>query len=152
MDLSVSNDRVLRIEDARDPDVWFELRAPDDLDRHPAILAIANDLRAETTIEISAPWMGLPEFVVLFEEMARDWRGWDGTKAWRSGVGDLELRCMHDRLGHIGIEVDLRSFEFAGAREWRAVGRVTVEAGQLDEIAREAREFFAPLAERPVNR
>ena len=78
--------------------------------------------------------------VPLFTEMARHWSGWSGELSWESLEGELALRCNHDRLGHISIRVELRS----GPMEvdWRVTAVIMAEAGQLEDIALRAAQFF----------
>ena len=38
----------------------------------------------------------------FFEDVAANWRRWDGEKKWNSLEGELSLVCTSDKLGHIG--------------------------------------------------
>jgi hypothetical protein len=77
----------------------------------------------------------------LFEEMAAEWRGWDGVKTWESLEGDLEVAAEHDRLGQITLRVMLRRWQ--SPPEWEARADLTIDAGeQLANTARELRAFF----------
>jgi hypothetical protein len=80
----------------------------------------------------------------LFSEMARRWSGWPGELIWSSLEGEFELRCTHDRLGHISICVKLASGHIPG--DWRIIATVMTEAGQLQRIARSAELFFGRSA------
>jgi hypothetical protein len=75
----------------------------------------------------------------LFEETAREWRGWKGVKAWESLEGELKLAATHDGLGHIGLLVEMGP----PYEEWKAQGVVALEAGSLDVPARRLSEFVA---------
>src|SRR5437870_13106095 len=72
---------------------------------------------------------------------AENWRGWHGAKTQESLEGHLRLSCTSDGLGHVTVRVYLRG-DMTGA-DWRVEGSVYLEAGQLDEIARAARENFS---------
>jgi Family of unknown function (DUF6228) len=76
----------------------------------------------------------------LFTQMARQWSGWTGELTWYSFEGDFGIQCIHDRLGHIAIRVELRSGFLD--EDWSVVATVTTEAGQLERHAREAQRFF----------
>jgi uncharacterized protein DUF6228 len=76
----------------------------------------------------------------IFAEMARQWSGWKGDKAWESLEGEMRLRCSHDRLGHIRIAIELQSGPYDW--EWHVRAAIMAEAGQLDRIASDAAEFF----------
>jgi hypothetical protein len=72
--------------------------------------------------------------------MAVNWNGWQGEVTWASLGGELNLRCSQGRAGHVTIRVDLRSGP--GENDWAVHSTIMTEAGQLDEIARQAERFF----------
>lgn len=74
----------------------------------------------------------------LFAEMAASWRGWTGKKSWASLEGELHLSAEADRTGHITVTAELRE---GMPPVWTVVLLLTVEAGQLDALARAARAF-----------
>jgi hypothetical protein len=65
--------------------------------------------------------------------MAQHWRGWDGTKHWQSIESDFELRCTSDGLGHVVIEVTLRSGPYE--EDWAVRAPIHLDAGDLEAIA-----------------
>jgi hypothetical protein len=77
-------------------------------------------------------------FAELFEDLAANWRGWAGKKAWRSLEGELQLSAECDRLGHVWLTVSLRRGLPA---MWSVKLVLLVEAGQLEALARAARTF-----------
>ena len=76
----------------------------------------------------------------LFAKMSAHWRGWEGAFDWESPEGELSLRCEQDRAGHVSLRVGLRSGP--GEADWALETTVMAEAGQLEEIARQAALFF----------
>lgn len=74
----------------------------------------------------------------LFRDLAANWSGWQGNKVGDSLEGHLGLSCTNDGLGHIEVLVDLHDTSHG----WRAKGRLILEAGQLEAIARAAERFF----------
>jgi len=76
----------------------------------------------------------------LFAQMSANWSGWQGEFRWESPEGELGLRCVQDRTGHVSIGVELRSGPTQG--DWAVRATVMAEAGQLDELARRAELFF----------
>jgi hypothetical protein len=76
----------------------------------------------------------------LFEWMAENWRGWPGSKSWASIEGEFSLECSTDSLGHVHIDISLSEQDHS--EPWRLKARINVDAGQLDEIARNARSLF----------
>ncbi|MBA2733704.1 MAG: hypothetical protein H0U54_12520 [Acidobacteria bacterium] len=75
---------------------------------------------------------GLEQF---FEDLAANWKGWNGEKKWTSLEGELSLVCTTDSVGHISIEVTL----FDG---WNVRNVFYVDAGQLDQIVLDIKKFF----------
>ena len=79
--------------------------------------------------------------VELFNNLAKNWRGWAGEKTWVALEGELELSATSDSLGHVTIRVKLRPAAEAGS--WRIASLVHLEAGQLDFVAGQVAKFFA---------
>ncbi len=75
-----------------------------------------------------------------FAELAANWRGWDGEKAWESVESHIALKATADRLGHVSLRVVLRDL-FAPAA-WRAEATLLLEAGQLEALAASAAQVF----------
>jgi len=76
----------------------------------------------------------------LFAQMSANWKGWQGEYMWESLNGELSLRCVQDRTGHVSIGVELRSGPTES--DWAVRSTVMAEAGQLEELARQAVLFF----------
>lgn len=76
--------------------------------------------------------------VRFFEDLAENWKGFDGEKGWSSLEGEFSLSCMSDSLGHFALEVTIRNIEDT----WCARKTIYVESGQLEKIVLEARDFF----------
>jgi len=77
---------------------------------------------------------------LFFEDLAKHWRGWSDSKSWNSLEGHLGFEATTDRLGHIYLRVTLRAVEIAA--DWKVQTTLLIEAGQLDRLAREAKEVF----------
>ena len=78
----------------------------------------------------------------MFAEMAASWRGWTGTKSWNSLEGELHLTAEADRTGHVTLTAELRE---GMPPVWTVVLLLTVEAGQLEDLARSAHAFEASV-------
>ena len=86
-------------------------------------------------------WDHLPQnWSRFFQSMAESWRGWEGERKLESLEGQLCVACTTDRVGHISVRVKLRGD--MGGSDWRAEDTLYLEAGQLDELARRAKEYF----------
>jgi Family of unknown function (DUF6228) len=84
-----------------------------------------------------------PSPLVLFEEMAGEWRGWKATKKWQSLEGELALAATHDGLGTIALHVELAHLG-ADGWDWRADAVLTLDSGsQLETAVGSARAFFS---------
>ena len=77
----------------------------------------------------------------LFSEAAQEWRGWSGSKVWESIEGELRLGLSADRLGHVTLEIRVRSDPGISDR-WQLESDLGLEAGQLDRIAGEAHRLW----------
>jgi hypothetical protein len=82
--------------------------------------------------------------VSLFTEMAEHWSGWEGAKIWAAIEADLSLSCTSDSLGHITLAVEL--VERDAPEAWSAQFQVEIEAGQLEQIAREMKAWLGDVS------
>ena len=76
--------------------------------------------------------------VKFFEDLARNWKGFDGEKEWSSLEGEFSLSCSTDNLGHFALEATIRNNE--DTRYARKT--FLIESGQLEKIALETKIFF----------
>jgi hypothetical protein len=77
----------------------------------------------------------------LFQEAAREWRGWSGTKSWESLEGEFRIELKTDKSGHITINVEI-NHDCGNPEPWRLKSCIMTEAGQLETIAKRATQFF----------
>jgi hypothetical protein len=77
----------------------------------------------------------------FFAELASSWRGWKGERIWRSLEGEYNLVASCDSSGHIILSANLGSRQIAPC--WKATVSIMIEAGQLDRIYQEVKEFFS---------
>lgn len=78
---------------------------------------------------------------LLFDEIAREWRGWEQKKQWLALDDDLRLTAISDRRGHIYLQVVMRD---SGRPDgWRLEATLQLEAGQLEALAQTMSEFFS---------
>jgi Family of unknown function (DUF6228) len=76
-----------------------------------------------------------------FGRIADDWRGWDGPRGWSSLEGEFDFEATHDGLAYMTLRVRVQSG--LDTEDWRAEGTIWIDAGQLERLARAAREFDA---------
>jgi Family of unknown function (DUF6228) len=77
---------------------------------------------------------------LLFEDMARQWQGWEGKKQWVALEDELRLTASSDLTGHIELTVVMR--DYSGPADWRLQATLRLEAGQLEETARAVKKVF----------
>lgn len=119
----------------------FFNREPEDVSRPIDYFSIrVTNMNLDATARVYAFSPHSHSLARLFEEIAAEWRRWDGFKTWESLEGELKVHCENDRRGHITIGVELRSGYYD--HDWYLKTAVVAEAGQLDVLARRAREFF----------
>jgi hypothetical protein len=75
----------------------------------------------------------------LFEGMAHEWRGWQGSKEWASLEGELTLSAIHNGLGTITLQARLAHLD------WDARADLELDAGShLESAVKTLRSFFSP--------
>ena len=96
-------------------------------------------LRASSSVRDEQEGNNLPAF---FDNLAVEWRGWEGEMVWESIERDLHIAATHDGAGHVTLRFDLR--ENYSARAWGATAFATVDAGEdLNALARSVRAQVA---------
>lgn len=89
------------------------------------------ELRASR--QVYEGWSGGFESLATFlTGLAEDWRGWAGTREYRSIEGDLHIAATHD--GHVNLKVLL--WESTQPDGWRVEAAVRLDAGE--QLARAA--------------
>lgn len=82
-----------------------------------------------------------PGITGLFTEAAEQWNGWQGAKVWESLEGELRIELSIDRLGHVTVGIRVRSDQ-GGSDEWQLEAELGLDAGQLERVARDARQLW----------
>ena len=95
------------------------------------VTAELQGLRASKDVHDIDGWSALLSF---FEELALNWRGWDGDKTFDSLEGDFQLSARHD--GHVRLSFELEHFE--RPTTWAAKGELTLDPGEELTAAVEA--------------
>ena len=75
----------------------------------------------------------------LFEEMAREYRGWKGEKKWFATEDQLSLTCTSDRTGHAFILITMRPDNY---ETWEVEAHLQLDAAQHEQIARHLRRLL----------
>ncbi|GAB3243519.1 DUF6228 family protein [Nocardioides dilutus] len=69
---------------------------------------------------------GFSTLATYFADLAADWRGWKGSRDYRSIEGDLSIEATHD--GHVNLQVLLWESSTPGG--WRVEAKVRLDAGE----------------------
>lgn len=102
----------------------------------PAVLSMLVELRSEGLSASTSVLLGHEELETpldqFFGDLAKNWRGWKGSRVWDATEGGLTLACRHDGVGTVMIDVELRHLSGQG---WTARAEIPADPGQLDELA-----------------
>lgn len=74
----------------------------------------------------------------FFRSLARDWRGWEGPREWRSLERVLGFDASINRAGLVQLRVTLRD---TGMYTWLVQYDLAIENGALDTLALDAEAF-----------
>ena len=81
---------------------------------------------------------GLPKFL---EQLAEQFRGWDGTRTWENADHDLGVEATWGSRAHVNLRWWITPSIYD---KWSASVVVEVEAGaEMAALARELSAFFA---------
>ncbi len=83
-----------------------------------------------------------PELVRFFDDMAAEWRGWQGKKEFRSAGDDLRIEATADRMGHIQLRTTVSNDVPPPDDQWQVSVSIWLEAGSMDFLARRMKKFF----------
>jgi hypothetical protein len=100
--------------------------------------AILESVKFSGRTSVSTYHSGPPS--ALFDEMARDWMGWEGTKTWASLEHELRIEATEDLTGHISLVVIMR--DCCDPADWRLKATLELEAGQLSDLSKAVRKAF----------
>ncbi|HEV2111929.1 MAG TPA: DUF6228 family protein [Gammaproteobacteria bacterium] len=75
----------------------------------------------------------------FFDDLAANWHGWKGEKKWAEIESRLQFTATMDNLGHVILIVLMREL----VEPFSVSAPLYFDAGQLEGLAAEIREFFA---------
>ena len=114
----------------------FELRRHNQ--RH--LVAELHGRGLDASVLVSAYMFG--GFADFFGGLATAWKGWKGGREWHAMEGELNLKAQSDRTGHVYLSVELCD---GAPPRWQVNATLVLEAGQLDRLAANGREFEQSL-------
>jgi hypothetical protein len=112
----------------------------DEHDRREFRPRVGSGLHAQITVSTFED-DGLTEFL---RGLADDFRGWSGSRHWRSGNDQLRIEATHDGLGHVTLLFRLRDDLYPRGTQWDISIPFIVEAGaEMLALADAFEVFFA---------
>ena len=97
----------------------------------------ARGFRAKREVE-NLPYGSSPSR--LFCDLAKDWAGFKGKKEWGAIEGEFNLSASADAIGHVTLVAEILPTYAMPC--WSAEVSIEIDAGQLERIASDAKEFF----------
>jgi hypothetical protein len=85
---------------------------------------------------------GLARLSNYFDDLARSWRGWPGTKDWSDNWGLCQLSATHDGVGHVNLAVKAAQSSWKVPGWWEAEAILQIEPGSLPDTALRVRRFL----------
>ncbi|MFD7282332.1 DUF6228 family protein [Streptomyces sp. NPDC059862] len=87
-------------------------------------------------------WIWDSDLAPFLEELAADYRGWNGERSWQTNDKDLTVSAVFRSGGHVGLTWTLRPWPKA-AGGWSASVTTWLEAGeQTTSLASDVRHFL----------
>ncbi len=135
--------KKIDIKCAKDFDKRIELYCNDEVDVGDRGLRVSIKSNAvKSLLWVKCNFQLLSDF---FDEMAHEWRGWEGEKLFASNEsgyeGVMKLKATSDKLGHITISIKL-SAKNQNYSTWDLKTSIMVQAGQLEEISFKIKNLF----------
>ena len=128
-----------QIKTDRGYEVVFDGRSFDSKDWLASYSVTLHSPNMKGTVRVDNSPYGISP-LEFFSSIASDWKGWSGEKSWGSLEGEFDLSAESDRTGHISIRA--RIFEGHSSPCSRLETTLIVEAGQCENLAKEATNFF----------
>jgi Family of unknown function (DUF6228) len=97
----------------------------------------------DAALRVSAHYAtGFDELAGFFRELAADWRGWQGERAYESLEHELRLTATHD--GHVRLAVLLRQSSVPDG--WSAAAVIQLDPGEeMTRVAADVAALLVPL-------
>jgi hypothetical protein len=103
----------------------------------------ADALTAAAALELNG-WGGwIPGLTGYLDDLAANWKGWEGEKAWRDDSGAVQFTASHNGMNTVALTVSMRpSYGPLFPGTWQADIVVPIEPGVLGDVASQVRSLF----------
>jgi hypothetical protein len=106
------------------------------LDRYRLTLESAS---MNAVMDVENPPYGV-SLIEYLSGLANNWDGWEGAKSWECLEGEFSIETTMSKLGHATMKIIMNVY--GTPSDWVAIAELDIEAGQLEAIAKKARQFF----------
>ncbi|MGW0345969.1 DUF6228 family protein [Streptomyces anthocyanicus] len=132
---------IVRCQENPSVNVTFCDRFSFDADSvHYAVELRAPGLTAR--VDEVVAWIWDSDLTTFLEELAAEYRGWDGERSWQTNDRDLTLSAIFRSGGRVGLTWSLRPWPQA-VGGWGASVTTWLEAGeQITSLAADVRHFL----------
>ncbi|MFE7385530.1 DUF6228 family protein [Streptomyces zhihengii] len=132
---------TIRCHDTSSAGVTFCDRFSFDADSvHYAVELRAPGMAAR--VDEVVAWIWDSDLATFLEELAADYRGWDGERSWHTDDRDLTVSAVFRSGGYAGLTWTLRPWR-GGVGGWAASVTTWLEAGeQMTSLAADVRTFL----------
>jgi hypothetical protein len=97
-------------------------------------------MEAEANVDFNVYVEEASKLALLLDEVALEWKGWEGAKEWAALESPFRLVFVHDTIGRVDVKATLGSGWY-GSR-WSATVEFAVEPGAFERLAKEAHRFL----------
>ena len=78
--------------------------------------------------------------IELFSQIAKEWKGWKGSKSWESIEGEFGVKATCDNLGHVTLNLSIR--EWNDPEPWDVNVDLVLDTGQTERVSKQINSFF----------
>ena len=96
----------------------------------------ANGLTSEALVDFDRVYANRGDIEQYLSDLAANWKGWSGTRLFETTELELIMLASRDGKGHIEFQIDLKEYP------WSVRSSVSVDAGDLERLASEAKNFL----------
>ncbi|WP_327096456.1 DUF6228 family protein [Nocardia vinacea] len=95
--------------------------------------------------QVTLAVMGDSDLVWFFDDLARNFTGWDGARVWESMDRDLRVEAVFASHGYVSLTWTVKPWRHMDGN-WTASTTVVLEAGeQMLQFARDVHQFLGPV-------
>jgi hypothetical protein len=126
---------------------WIEIKRNDERSTYCTVFVVTDGMTAEASVDFDEVYPNSNNLirgslVKYLEELAKNWKGWDGEKRLETTESEFNLSARHNGVGHIKLQIEFRN------HPWMVKTEIDVEPGNLDNLVADAKTLFENVSER----